>query len=93
MGKTLRKMRSAVVAKVKKQQQEQQALVNASAITDSGRTTAVVDSTANTTAAPATATATDDLSMYINDMRNRRKKGAPLVQSQGALGQQQILGV
>lgn len=68
---------------------EQQAITNASAITDSGRKTEVVT---DTTERPANST--DDLAVYINDMRNRRRnKGALLPQISGVLGQVGALGV
>lgn len=68
---------------------EQQAITNASAITDSGRQTAVVK---DTTEKPVNST--DDLTVYINDMRNRRRnKGAMLPQLSGVLGQVGALGV
>ena len=87
-----------------KAEQEQKALANASAITDSGRTTdkvaknptqqaAAASSVANNTGAPATGL-DDDTSIYINNLANRRKKrGAPLAQMNSVLGQAGNLGV
>lgn len=70
---------------------EQKALRLASAVTDNGRTTQSVNNTTNTEAASENI---DDLSVYINDMRNRRKKrGAPMGQIQEVLGQPTMLGI
>lgn len=94
----------AQAAAAAKAEQEQKALANASAITDSGRTTdkvaanttqqaAAASSVANNTGAPATGL-DDDTSLYINNLANRRKKrGAPLAQMNSVLGQAGNLGV
>ncbi|MBQ8465300.1 MAG: hypothetical protein IJ545_04745 [Alphaproteobacteria bacterium] len=95
----------------KKQEEEQKAVANASAITDSGKTTDTVNSTSekpaenkeetpenlnkyvadNTTNIPANAS--NDVGMYINDLRNRRKKrGAPMSENSSTLGTSSILG-
>lgn len=95
---------AAAQAQAAKAEQERQALANASAITDSGRTTDKVaanttqqasadSSVANNTGAPATGL-DDDTSLYINNLANRRKKrGAPLAQMNSVLGQAGNLGV
>ena len=71
--------------------EEQKALRLASAVTDNGR---ITDKVNNTTAQAATSEPQDDLAIYINDMRNRRKKrSAPMAQNQGVLGQPTTLGV
>ncbi len=87
-------------AEAQAKQAEQQAITNASAITDSGRQTDIVN---NTTEAPVANTGqttnrpkstTDDLEIYINDMRNRRRnRGAALPQLSGVLGQVGALGI
>lgn len=96
--KTIKRINNFVKAKKAQEeaqkQQAAQALANASAVTDSGRTTTVVNDTTN---APATSgTAYDELIEYVGDVRNRssrRKRGAPMAQSQGVLGQPTTLGV
>lgn len=73
---------------------EQKALRLASAVTSNGRTTPTVN---NTTSTPATSETVDDgLLEYVGDVRNRasrRKRGAPMANNQGTLGQPTILGV
>ena len=114
MGK-MRRIRKLIVAQTAKAaqeqaaaaakaEQEQKALANASAITDSGRTTdkvaenttqqaAAANSVANNTGAPATGL-DDDTSIYINNLANRRsRRGAPLAQMNSVLGQAGNLGV
>lgn len=71
---------------------EEKALQEASAITSNGRVIPSVSS--NTTNQAVSSDADDDLAIYINDMRNRRKKrGAPIGENQGVLGQPTTLGV
>ena len=69
-------------------------LANASAITSNGRTTPVVN---NTTGTPATSeTVENGLLEYVGDVRghaSRRKRGAPMANGNGTLGQPTILGV
>lgn len=84
-----------------KAEAEKQALAKAGAITDSGRKTDVVNDTTETPGvvqnqpqADRPANSADDLTLYINDMRNRRRnKGAALPQLSGVLGQAGALGV
>lgn len=75
-------------------EQAAKVLANASAITSNGRTTPVVN---NTTGTPATSeTVEDGLLEYVGDVRgraSRRKRGAPMANNQGTLGQPTILGV
>ncbi len=87
-------------AEAQAKQAEQQAITNASAITDSGRQTDIVNNTTETPVANAGQTTnrpkstTDDLEIYINDMRNRRRnRGAALPQLSGVLGQVGALGI
>lgn len=70
------------------------ALKNASAITDNGRQTATTP-TNNVTGQPVSVDNTEsETDLYINNMRNRRRKrGAPMAQNQGVLGQPTSLGV
>lgn len=70
------------------------ALKNASAITDNGRQTATTP-TNNITNQPVSVDNTEsETDLYINNMRNRRRKrGAPMAQNQGVLGQPTSLGV
>jgi hypothetical protein len=70
------------------------ALKNASAITDNGRQTATTP-TNNVTNQPVSVDNTEsETDLYINNMRNRRRKrGAPMAQNQGVLGQPTSLGV
>lgn len=93
---------AAQTAQTAKAEQNQQALAQASAIKDSGRTTdKVAENSTNQAAAPVSnnggAVATgldDDTSLYINNLQNRRKKrGAPMAQMSGVLGQPATLGV
>ncbi len=105
MSKIIRKMRlrrqAAAAAQAAAQQEqakqaEQAAIANASAITDSGRQTDIVNDTTETPGQTSNrpANSTDDLTVYVNDMRNRRKKrGAALPQLSGVLGQVGALGV
>lgn len=110
MGRMLRKLRrvKAMQAAAQAQAQanakataEKQAIANASAVTDNGRQTDIVNDTTETpeTAAVQQQTArpanpTDELAVYINDLRNRHKKrGAALPQLSGVLGQVGALGV
>lgn len=75
-------------------EQAAKVLANASAITSNGRTTPTVN---NTTNAPATSeTINDGLLEYVGDVRaraSRRKRGAPMANGNGTLGQPTILGV
>ena len=101
MSKIIRKMRlrrqaAAAAQQEQAKQAEQKAIANASAITDSGRQTDIVNDTTETPGQTTNrpANATDDLTVYVNDMRNRRKKrGAALPQLSGVLGQVGALGV
>ena len=101
MSKIIRKMRlrrqaAAAAQQEQAKQAEQKAIANASAITDSGRHTDIVNDTTETPGQTTNrpANATDDLTVYVNDMRNRRKKrGAALPQLSGVLGQVGALGV
>lgn len=73
--------------------EEQKALRLASAITSNGRTTPVVN---NTTNAASSETINDGLLEYVGDVRaraSRRKRGAPMANGNGTLGQPTILGV
>lgn len=76
-------------------EQAAKVLANASAITSNGRQTATVNN--NTTGTPATSeTVADGLLEYVGDVRgraSRRKRGAPMANNQGTLGQPTILGV
>lgn len=68
-------------------------LANASAITSNGRTTPAVN---NTTNAASSETINDGLLEYVGDVRaraSRRKRGAPMANGNGTLGQPTILGV
>jgi len=74
--------------------QAAQALANASAITNNGRTTATPPAD-NVTGKPVSVDNTEnEEELYINNMRNRRRKrGAPMTNNQGVLGQPTTLGV
>ena len=88
-------------------QKEQQALANASAITNNGSTvdkvasnttnkvaTSLNNGLSSTTAAPSVDNTYDDTSIYINNLQNRRRKrGAPIAQVGNILGQSTSLGV
>lgn len=80
--------------KAEAEQQAALALQNASAITNNGRQTATTP-TNNVTGQPVSVDNTEsETDLYINNMRNRRKKrGAPMAQNQGVLGQPTSLGV
>ena len=105
---SLKKAIAAKKAEADKKAQEQlaeenaakQALATASEIKDSGRTTDVVNDTsetpdnANNPTAAASSSPVDDLTTYINNMRNRKsRRGAVLPNLSKALGQGGILGV
>lgn len=75
---------------------EQKALRLASAVTNNGRQTAQIDN--NTTNIPVTSETVNDkiLQQYVGDVHNRasrRKRGAPMANDNGTLGQPTILGV
>lgn len=98
MGKIkIKKAQAQIQEEQRKNQEAEQAakeLAKASAITSNGRTTQVVN---NTTNAPATSEpANDGLLEYVGDVRarsSRRKRGAPMANGNGTLGQPTILGV
>lgn len=74
-------------------EQAAKVLANASAITSNGRTTPVVNDTTN---AASSETINDGLLEYVGDVRaraSRRKRGAPMANGNGTLGQPTILGV
>lgn len=74
-------------------EQAAKVLANASAITSNGRTTPAVN---NTTNAASSETINDRLLEYVGDVRaraSRRKRGAPMANGNGTLGQPTILGV
>jgi len=76
--------------------EQQEAVATASAITDSGRKTDIVNSVTNKPAeniSAAPAESGENLGLYINDLRNRRRKrGAPLPENTPTLGISGILG-
>jgi hypothetical protein len=84
---------SSVAASEPQETEEQKALRLASAITSNGRTTPAVN---NTTNAASSETINDGLLEYVGDVRaraSRRKRGAPMANGNGTLGQPTILGV
>lgn len=75
---------------------EQKALRLAGAVTNNGRQTAQIGN--NTTNIPVTSETVNDeiLQQYVGDVHNRasrRKRGAPIANDNGTLGQPTILGV
>lgn len=94
MAKIANDSTASVAASEPQETEEQKALRLASAITGNGRTTPIVN---NTTSAPATSEpSTDGLLEYVGDVRARaarRKRGAPIINGNGTLGQPTILGV
>lgn len=85
---------ASVVASEPQETEEQKALRLASAVTNNGRQTAQIGN--NTTNAASSETINDGLLEYVGDVRaraSRRKRGAPMVNGNGTLGQPTILGV
>ena len=101
------KAAQAAIDAAQQKQKEQQALANASAITNNGSTvdkvasnttnkvaTSLNNGLSSTTAAPSVDNTYDDTSIYINNLQNRRRKrGAPISQVGNILGQSTSLGV
>lgn len=80
--------KAAAEAAEKKRQED---LKRASAITDNGSTVEKVES--NTTNQATSSEQVSDTEIYINNLKNRRKRGAPVAQASNSLGQAGILGV
>ena len=102
MGKFIRQLRAQQAAQAAAKAEAQAAadaaekkrqedLKRASAITDNGSTVETVAS--NTTNQAASSEKVSDTEIYINNLKNRKRRGAPIAQASNSLGQVGILGV
>lgn len=98
MGKLFRQIKAQQAAQAAAkataeaaEKKRQEDIKRASAITDNGSTIETIES--NTTNQAVSSEKVSDTDIYINNLKNRRKRGAPAAQSSNSLGQVGILGV